>query len=424
MQLVKWNWSILDQYFDTETMSIHIKANTRIMSKKWKPWWWTSHYTDNVISQDELLWLIDRLYMEIGNLPDSWLEIDRKYSKVLQIWPYRIVIVHEPLSDGLEMTVVKPVKKLSIEDYQLDSGILDLLSHQAKWILISGSPGGGKTTFAQALVEVYVQNDKIVKTVEAPRDLMVPEEVVQYSFSYGPHYEVRDILLLSRPDTVIYDEIRNKEDFELFKDLRLTGIWLIWVIHATAPVDSIQRFIWSIEMGIIPQVVDTVIYISWGQIEEILQLETVVKTPSGMNSADLARPVIEVKSFLDKKLKYEIYTYWEQVVVMPMDKINNDPQDSIILEIANDSLQKEFEQLFDFPIRIQAIWAKEINIYVASKNKWQIIGKWWSNIQALENQSGLRINVLEDNSLEKDIYIWGISWPHHPSSKPHKKKRK
>jgi ATPase len=74
------------------------------------------------------------------------------------------------------------------------------------------------------LIELYVADNKIIKTIESPRDLLVPEEVVQYSFSYAPHYEIRDILLLSRPDVAVYDEVRNKEDFELFKDLRLTGI--------------------------------------------------------------------------------------------------------------------------------------------------------------------------------------------------------
>jgi ATPase len=149
----------------------------------------------------------------------------------------------------------------------------------------------------------------------------VDKQVVQYSFSYAPHSEVRDILLLSRPDLAIYDEVRNQEDFVLFKDLRLTGIGLIGVIHATAPVDSIQRFIGTIEMGIIPQVIDTVVYIEKGEIKEILQLKQVVKMPSGMMSADLARPVIEVSSFLEDVLKYEIYTFGEQVVVMPLDQI-------------------------------------------------------------------------------------------------------
>ncbi len=95
------------------------------------------------------------------------------------------------------------------------------------YIATAGAPGSGKTTFAQALVDVYVAKNKIIKTIESPRDLMVPEEVVQYSFTYGGHDEVRDILLLSRPDYTIYDEVRNTNDFMLYKDLRLTGIGLV-----------------------------------------------------------------------------------------------------------------------------------------------------------------------------------------------------
>jgi ATPase len=71
---------------------------------------------------------------------------------------------------------------------------------------------------------MYAKQNKIIKTIESPRDLIVPKEVTQYSFSYAPHNEIRDILLLSRPDYTVYDEIRNIEDFKLFKDLRLTGI--------------------------------------------------------------------------------------------------------------------------------------------------------------------------------------------------------
>ena len=71
---------------------------------------------------------------------------------------------------------------------------------------------------------MYVDEKKIVKTIEAPRDLQVSDDVVQYSFSHGTHDEVRDILLLSRPDFTVYDEVRNQADFVLYKDLRLTGI--------------------------------------------------------------------------------------------------------------------------------------------------------------------------------------------------------
>jgi ATPase len=47
-------------------------------------------------------------------------------------------------------------------------------------------------------------------------------------------------------------------------------------------------------------------------------LELVVKVPEGMFSDDLARPVIQITSFFTKKLQYEIYTFGEQIVVMPI----------------------------------------------------------------------------------------------------------
>ncbi|MBR2158072.1 hypothetical protein IJ913_01385 [bacterium] len=81
--------------------------------------------------------LIDQLFKEIENREDAYLEINRELSKVLQIGPYRIVIVYPALSDGLELTAVKPVKKMSIEDYNLDKDLFDLLRNKSKGILVS-----------------------------------------------------------------------------------------------------------------------------------------------------------------------------------------------------------------------------------------------------------------------------------------------
>jgi ATPase len=81
--------------------------------------------------------LIDQLFKEIENREDAYLEINRELSKVLQVGPYRIVIVYPALSDGLELTAVKPVKKMSIEDYNLDKDLFDLLRNKSKGILVS-----------------------------------------------------------------------------------------------------------------------------------------------------------------------------------------------------------------------------------------------------------------------------------------------
>ena len=396
--------SVLDKYFDETTMSLHLKANRPILRKKGFPWNWQPVVDPNeIMTKEAFNELIDQLFKEVESREDAFLEINRELSKVLQIWPYRIVIVYPALSDGLELTAVKPVKKMSIEEYNLQPELFELLRNKSKGILVSGAPGSGKSTFTGALIELYHKDQHIIKTIESPRDLMLNDDIVQYSFTYGSHDEVRDILLLSRPDYTIYDEVRNKPDFELYKDLRLTGIGLVGVIHATKPVDSIQRFIGSIEMGIIPQVVDTVIFIDKGQVSEVLTLELTAKVPDGMLSEELARPVIVVSSFLQKKPLYEIYTFGEQVVVMPIaTDENGNPKvptkTQVVSQYAKEGIQRKLQQLLPCDFHI-AIKGSELELYIPEYYKGKIIGKGWTAITNLEKDIGLRIHVKTFNEL-------------------------
>lgn len=387
--------SILDQYFDDQTMSAHFKEKCPLLQKKGRPWHWESVISNTIYSKADLEHIIQNIFKEIEERDDWFLEIDKTLSKVVQLGPYRIVIVYAPLSDWLEITIVKPVKKLNLDDYNLPGHVVDLLSNKAQWILISGAPWSGKTTFWQALIDLLASKHKVIKTVESPRDLLVPEEVVQYSFSYASHSEIRDILLLSRPDYTIYDEVRNTEDFQLYKDLRLTWIWLIWAIHATKAIDGIQRFIWVIEIWIIPQIVDTVIFIDSGAVAEILQLKLVVKIPQWMNSEDLARPVILVSSFLTNKPVYEIYSFGEQIVVMPLEELSHvaKPEKSGVTKFAQQYLQEYFESTLDNDFILKVESENRIKLYVPEDAKGKIIGKWWDNIRKLEQKLGIEISL-------------------------------
>lgn len=398
MQQIIWN-SFLDQYFDEHTMSFHIKEGRPFLRKKGVPGNRKPEIDTQSMSKEEMKAFIDKIYQEIESRDDGVMEIDRKLSKVLQLGPYRIVIVYPPLSDGLEMTIVKPIKTLVIEDYQLDPEVFNLLRNQAKGILVSWSPGSGKTTFAQALIDVYHRDHNIIKTIESPRDLLVSDDIVQYSFTYGTHDEVRDILLLSRPDYTVYDEVRNTSDFELYKDLRLTGIGLVGVIHATRAVDSIQRFLGTIEMGIIPQVIDTVIYIDKWVIQEIYTLQLTVKVPEGMESEDLARPVIVITSFLTKKVEYEIYTFGEQIVVMPLTgdmngegKVESKGK-SKLSEYAKHTITQKLQQLLPCDFLVKVKWSSNLDLYIPESSKGRIIGKAGANIMSLEKDLGLKINL-------------------------------
>ncbi len=347
-----------------------------------------------VFSKEETYALIDKIFVEIEERDDAFLEIDKQYFKIVQLGPYRTVIVYPPLSDGLELTIVKPVKLLTIEDYDLDEKVMNLLKEDAKGVLIAGAPGSGKSTFAQAVLEMHLAQGKITKTIESPRDLMVDDKVVQYSFSYGSHDDLRDILLLSRPDYTVYDEVRNVPDFELFKDLRLTGIGLLGVIHATKPIDGVQRFLGHIEMGIIPQMIDTVIFIDKGSIGAIYTLALTVKVPAGMNSEELARPVVQVSNFETGEVEYEIYTFGEQIVVIPTDSLPEEAMGaSAVQQHAQQAISDKLHRLFNFDFMLSVKGDKQLLLYVPAKNKASVIGSGGSKIQTLEKELGMSISV-------------------------------
>ncbi|MCX6695301.1 MAG: hypothetical protein NTU61_03300, partial [Candidatus Altiarchaeota archaeon] len=76
-----------------------------------------------------------------------------------------------------------------------------------------------------------------------------------------------------------------------------------------------------VELGVIPHVVDTIIHIEKGFIEKVYELSMTVKVPVGMTEKDLSRPVIQVRDFESGKPEYEIYSYGEEVVVIPVSRV-------------------------------------------------------------------------------------------------------
>ncbi len=311
----------IEQFFDSETMSVHLKEDTVPTAKRGRPGSWEFvHLSETPLTVHDVKTFAADVTEKTKLAAGSFIEYTNPGMTILQFKNFRVVIARPPFSDGWEITAVRPVATLEIEDYKLNARLLQRLKNSATGILISGAPGSGKTTFASALAKAYVKLNKIVKTIESPRDLQVPPEVVQYSKNLGNRDDIHNVMLLTRPDYTIFDEMRITEDFRLYADLRLAGIGLAGVIHATNPIDSVQRFIGRVELGMIPQIIDTVVFIRDGQVDKVFEMAMKVKVPTGMVEADLSRPVVEVRDFETQELDYEIYTYGEQTVVVPMKK--------------------------------------------------------------------------------------------------------
>ncbi len=311
--------TLLSRFFDSSTMSIHLKEGAPPYAKKGYPGHWSLvKLSDTPLSREEVEAIADEVIEAARTTPEAVVEVERPGSTIVQLGDYRIVIAKPPMSDGWEITAVRPLAKPRLEDYRLPPKLIRRLEERAEGILIAGAPGMGKTTFAQALAEYYMRQLKVVKTIESPRDMRLPPDVTQYSKVYASPDELHDILLLSRPDYTVFDEMRTDEDFKLYVDLRLAGIGMIGVVHATSPIDAVQRFLRRVDLGMIPSIIDTVIFIEDGVVRKVYELSMTVKLPTGLREAELARPVIEVKDFMTGGLEYEIYTFGEQTIVVPV----------------------------------------------------------------------------------------------------------
>lgn len=384
----------LEELFNKLTTSVHIKADRYILKKEGTPADWKLIREDKVFSEEEVREIIN----EILSSPKAVVEIDRQYTKVVQLERFRIVIVFPPVSDKTEITCVRPIKKLSLDEY-LESfreygensleKLKERINAKVEGLLIAGAPGQGKTTFAQALTEYFSKNKKIVKTLESPRDLYIEADLSQYSKNYASINEIYDILLLSRPDYVIFDEMRNDEDFNLYIDLRLAGVGMVGVVHSTSPFAAIQRFIHRIELGVIPNVIDTVIFVDKGKIAKVLTLNILVKVPEGMADPGLARPVVEVRNFIDNNLEYEIYTFGEQTIIVPVSK-NIQKNNEEIIKKVEDSVRAILDNK---KFKVELINQKYAVIWVSEKHKKDIIGRKGRIIKDLEQILSMKLDV-------------------------------
>ncbi len=381
-----------EKFFDNQTMSVHLKEGTHPTAKRGKPGAFSLVQIDGGILAKEYLEKITTQILEVSRVTQAGVvEISKPGALVVQFRDFRVVITHQPFSDSYEITITHPIVKLSLEQYKISEKLMQTFSEKAEGILIAGAPGSGKSTLASSLAEFYSKRGKIVKTFESPRDLQVDEKTTQYTQLDGSFENAADILLLVRPDYTIYDEIRRFHDFRVFSDLRLAGVGMVGVVHANAPLDAIQRFIGKVELGMIPHILDTVVFVKGGEISKVYELEFKVKVPTGMTEQDLARPVIEVRNFENHSLEYEIYTYGEENIVIPISK---EAKSGGIEKLAESKIRDTIRR-FDSQAEIEILSNNSIRVRVDKESIPSLIGRGGSTINELEKSLGVHIDVEE-----------------------------
>jgi ATPase len=172
----------------------------------------------------------------------------------------------------------------------------------------------------------------------------------------------------------------------------MAGVGMVGVVHATRAIDALQRLVGRVELGMIPQVADTVVYIEAGEVETVYDVVTEVKVPTGLMEEDLARPVIVVRDFETGQPAYEIYTFNRQVVTVPVDDAAAS-SDGGVEALASGEIEREIRKAADGAVEVQVSGRDSATVYVAEDDISQVIGKGGGRITDIENRLGVSIDV-------------------------------
>ncbi|MDE4909074.1 PINc/VapC family ATPase [Methanogenium marinum] len=412
----------IDQFFDETTISVYLKERVKPTARKGNID--SSEIVclrDTPLSEYELRQMAQEILERAKRDPDGFVEVECKGVTVVQIGSMRIAITRRPFSDGMGITAFRPVLREQYDPNLLTSEIKARLAHKSSGILIAGPPGSGKTTIAQTIASYLLESGNQVCTMENPRDLQVPDSVIQFAPLDGSMMKTGEVLVLMRPDYVIFGGIRIEEDFQVYADMRLAGIGTIGVVHSHTPSAVLQRFINRIDFSTLANAVDTLIFVDEKAKLSVYEISMIIGKPTGMQDISKNCPIIKLSRCSDGVTVCDAFCYEGQIIVLPVktdeapsvsshkkelapvkemakkvpeEKEVTQPEDeNLSWKLAGREIKQEIGRFTDGPIEVKMLSDNKAVVYIDDRDVPAAIGKGGKNVAGIVNKLSIGIDI-------------------------------
>ena len=416
----------IERFFDDTTVSVTLKERMKPIAKKGEPGnMKLVPVHDVALSEYDLRQTAQEILERAKRDPEGYIEIERRGITVVQIGAMRISIARRPFTDGMEITAVRPVRECVLGDYNRADLVKKSLDTGKPGLIVAGTPGSGKTTLVRSIALSLAQGGYKVSSMESPRDLQTPEGITQFTALDGSMAQTAAVLLMSRPDFVIFDEIRKDEDFRVFADMRLSGVGMVGVLDAADVLEALQRVLLRVEFGVAAMAVSTIVLIRDGNISGVYSLDYTIRQPSYMAESSETRPVITVTDMKNGSPVGEAFRYEGETVILPVGKGEAPrpeqvevvpirvakeeaevpapveapapepeiPGENLAWKVAEREIQHEIGRFTDGPVKVRMLTDNKAVVYIDDRDVPAAIGKGGKNVAGIVNKLSIGIDI-------------------------------
>jgi ATPase len=172
--------------------------------------------------------------------------------------------------------------------------------------------------------------------------------------------------------------------------------------------DAVQRFLDRVDFGVLPQTIDTIIFVREGEITRVYDIDFSMGIPEGMSGENNIRPLIAIIDHETGEREFQIFKYEGETIVMPLVREGALPvvkvekeEEKITWKLTEREIQREIGRFTDGYVDVRMQSDNKAVVYIDDKDVPAAIGKGGKNVAGIVNKLSIGIDIRPRSELDR-----------------------